>query len=718
VENRTQSRFGPFHIDVRERVLRRDGRPVPLTPKAFDVLVAFVEQPGQLLSKQELLDKVWPDTFVEESNLAYNVFALRKALGDPAEGGRLFIETVPKRGYRFTAAVTPVGFESGAQPETAVPAELHGGPLGDASPSATKIDDTVGVASPRRAVPHALRRVWPLAAVVALILSLTLYLAYLAASSWRGPRHAEPRAAPLTSLAGVVSSPSLSPDGRYVVFAWTGPKQDNQDLYVQQIGAGSPLRLTTDPAEDRNPTWSPDGRAIAFLRAEPQGHRKEVRLIAPLGGMERKVGGIQARLPFAGFTLGWCPDSTCLLVTDSLGPGKSDALFAMAIDSGEKRQVTFPPELVSDVDPVVSPDGRSLIFRRNTTPFRGAFYRVALGDGSVPSGEPVRLTPPLGEGASTWTRDGREIVFSANRVLWRFDAMKGGTPARLAAVGQDGQSPVLAPTDDGRQRLVYLHSVADVNVWRVTTSEPGAPASAQPVATIASTRGDFNPAVSPDGRRLAFVSDRSGDWQVWVADADGSGAVKLTSMAFRSIPGSLSWSPDGASIAFMGDPEGRNDVFVVPASGGRPRILSAKLPQPAFPRFSRDGRWIYFCSAERQVWKMPPTGGDAIRVTNGPAARPIESADGRDLYYSNAPDRSDVLWRLPLAGGAPVKVLDGVLNHHFAVVDKASTTSSGLSTARSHRSRCCRLVQVARHGFSTSISRRGAPLPWPAIWAS
>jgi len=355
-------------------------------------------------------------------------------------------------GYRFTAAVTPVGSEPGARPVPATPAKRGSEPFADEAtpPSPTKVDDTVaGGASPRRALARAFRRVWPLAAAVALVLALTLYLA---AWSWRGPRHAEPRAAPLTSLAGVVSWPSLSPDGKYVVFTWTGPKQDNRDLYVQQIGAGSPLRLTTDPAEDRSASWSPDGRAIAFLRVEPQGQKTEVRLIAPLGGLERKVGGIQQRVPWAGFTLGWCPDSTCVLVTDSPGPGKSDALFAMAIDSGEKWQVTFPPELVSDVDPAVSPDGGWLIFRRNTTPFTGAFYRVALSGKTVPRGEPVRLTPPIGAGTSTWTRDGREIVFSANRALWRFDAMKGGTPTRLASVGQDGQTPVIAPTDDGRQR--------------------------------------------------------------------------------------------------------------------------------------------------------------------------------------------------------------------------------------------------------------------------
>ena len=98
----SQSQFGPFSIDVGERVLRRDGRLVPLTPKAFDVLAALVEQPGRVISKEELLQKVWADTFVEESNLAYNVFALRKALGDTAENGQ-YIETVPKRGTGLLA---------------------------------------------------------------------------------------------------------------------------------------------------------------------------------------------------------------------------------------------------------------------------------------------------------------------------------------------------------------------------------------------------------------------------------------------------------------------------------------------------------------------------------------------------------------------------------------------------------------------------------------
>ena len=114
--------FGPFLIDVGERMLRRDGELVPLTPKAFDVLVALIEKPGQLILKEQLLQKVWPDTFVEESNLAYNIFALRKALGDTAENSR-YIETVSKKGYRFRATVSPGSALGNTLPAAEVDAE-------------------------------------------------------------------------------------------------------------------------------------------------------------------------------------------------------------------------------------------------------------------------------------------------------------------------------------------------------------------------------------------------------------------------------------------------------------------------------------------------------------------------------------------------------------------------------------------------------------------
>jgi serine/threonine protein kinase/dipeptidyl aminopeptidase/acylaminoacyl peptidase len=496
---------------------------------------------------------------------------------------------------------------------------------------------------------------------------------FLAAHWWRGSRdHEQFHAVPLTSLSGAVTSPSLSPDGNNVVFSWNGPKQDNTDLYIQQIGAGAPRRLTTDPNGDYHPAWSPDGRAIAFLRSGLAGGKSEVRVSAVLEGVERKLVDITPSLSFGGLaSLAWCPDSTCVLVTDSTGPGKSDALFAVSLHGGEKRQVTYPDGLVADADPAISPDGRSLIFRRHSAPFSGAFYRLAVDGRAVPRGEPVRLTSSLSFGRSTWTRDSREIVFSAGRALWRLDGQRGGTPERLPFVGQDGQSPVIARNPGGKQRLVYIRSVSDSNVWRLTTSVPGVPASTAPVQAITSTRDEFTPGLSPDGRRLAFWSNRSGEPQIWTAAIDGSQGRQLTSMTFRSGAGWPRWSPDGRLIAFQGDPQDRPDVLLVPAEGGNARIVTANLFSAAFPSFSRDGRSLYFCrwdGPETRVWKMPVTGGPPVRVTQDPGIVPIESLDGRDLYYVTAADRPSALWRMPAAGGPPVKVLDGVLFGNFDVV--------------------------------------------------
>src|SRR5262245_37404933 len=117
--------FGPFRLDVRERLLLREGESVSLTPKPFDLLLALVERHGHLLEKDGLLRNVWPDTFVEEANLSYNISLIRKALGD-GENGQRYIETVPKRGYRFVASVKVLGQEREERGDSGQPAVLGG----------------------------------------------------------------------------------------------------------------------------------------------------------------------------------------------------------------------------------------------------------------------------------------------------------------------------------------------------------------------------------------------------------------------------------------------------------------------------------------------------------------------------------------------------------------------------------------------------------------
>jgi Tol biopolymer transport system component/tRNA A-37 threonylcarbamoyl transferase component Bud32 len=528
--------------------------------------------------------------------------------------------------------------------------------------------------SARRVLVQARWR-WPLVVWPPLALLLAGLLGLLLWRAWRAPESTEPlRAVPLTMLPGLQRYPSFSPDGNHVTFTWTGPKQDNPDIYVQQIGSGSPLRLTRDPANDYNPVWSPDGRWIAFLRRQWKAGKSELRLIPPLGGPERKVTEIRVGESYAWPPyLAWCPNSDCLVVTDSQGEGKPAALFVVSLDSSEKKQLTRPQlPATGDTNPAVSPDGSWLIFRRNASAVAtGELYRLPLGRGLTSVGEPQRLTPAtLDAEYPAWMPSSKEILFSVRgKGLWRLVVSGETIPERLPFVGEDGMMPAVSRPQPGRPPcLVYVRSFQNYNTWRVQTSAPGAPASSPPVVAISSTRQDFHPQFSPDGRRVAFGSDRSGEPEIWLSNPDGSNAVRLTSGAAGS--GFPRWSPDGERIAFISSLEGQWEIYVIPASGGKPRNLTSHPAADVWPSFSRDGQWVYFNSnrtGEWEIWKIPASGGDAVQVTNGVGFQAFESPDGAYIYYVQTRDRPSPLWRLPTSGGVPVKVLEGVVLFNFVV---------------------------------------------------
>ena len=511
---------------------------------------------------------------------------------------------------------------------------------------------------------------------VAVALSGLVFLA------WRA-RRAPPSAVPLTATAlttfsGVERSPSLSPDGDEVAFTWNGPKRDNLDVYVQRIGSGSPLRLTSDPANDQNPVWSPDDRWIAFLRGDSAGPmsviRFEVVLVPPLGGPERRLTEVRARevaWPVPTF-LAWCPDATCLVVTDSTGEEKPDALFVVSIETGEKRQLTHPrAPALGDASPAVSPDGPALVFRRTTSYSIGELYRLALGPGITAVGQPKRVaTTAFNADHPTWLPGGDEILVSARGRLWRVPISGDGQPAPLPFVGEDGMSPAISRAAPGKpSRLVYARSFVDDTIWRLDFPEPGAPASSPPRVAISSTRGEIHPRFSPDGRRVVYTSNRSGTWELWTSDPDGGSAVRLTSMGATNT-GGPNWSPDGRSIVFGSDQSGQFDLYVIAAAGGKPRRLTS---HPAFEQagsFSRDGRWIYFTSNRTgrfQIWKMSANGGEAIQLTTNGGWWGGEAPDGAHFYYLDIPMTPKPIWRVPATGGAPERVVDGVPGWFFDV---------------------------------------------------
>jgi Tol biopolymer transport system component len=525
---------------------------------------------------------------------------------------------------------------------------------------------------------------WRVAAIAAaaaavLALSVAAYLALRPESSvTESPAElTQLRAVALTTLPGQELYPSFSSDGKQVAFSWNGAKQDNFDIYVQMIGAGAPLRLTRDPARDYNPVWSPDNRWIAFLRGDAQSLQSELRLIPPLGGPERKLATITVgeiiTLPVL---LSWCPDSTCLVLSDSTGDGKPVALFALSLETREKRQLTRPePPALGDSQPAVSPDGHSLVFRRNISGgLTGELYVLALTQNLTPVGQPTRLAlPALDANHPMWTPDSKDIVFSAGERLWRVAISGQQQPRRLPFVGEDGIMPAISPGNGGSAaKLAYVRSFADTNIWRIDTSEVGVPSPSPPLIAIASTRQDGNPQFSPDGNRVAFVSNRSGGTEIWIADSDGSNAFQLTTMG-AAATGTPRWSPDGQLITFNSNLEGHWDIYVVSASGGRPRRLTDHYANDASPSFSRDGRWVYFNSnrtGEFQIWKVPSAGGEAAQLTRNRGYIAFESPDAAYIYYTQTLAGPSALWRMPVAGGQPAKVLDGVIWRNFVVLDR------------------------------------------------
>jgi Tol biopolymer transport system component len=297
-------------------------------------------------------------------------------------------------------------------------------------------------------------------------------------------------------------------------------------------------------------------------------------------------------------------------------------------------------------------------------------YALSLSRDLRPEGEPRRLTDRFYGNFSgmAWLPDGREIVFAGGAwwafSLWRLAVSGRSDPVRLPYTAEDALFPVIV-----RRRLVYSWERRETNLWRLDT-RTGKRAM---LIGSGSARAHTTPQYSPDGRKIAFSSNRSGSAEVWTCDADGSNCLQLTSYGGPQL-GTPRWSPDSQSIAFDCRVTGQSAVYIVAADGGTPSLLAE---DGLVPSWSRDGRWIYFASGRSgrvEVWKMPAAGGPAAQVTRNGGMAAFESADGKYLYYDkNSGSGADSLYRMSVEGGQEVEVVP-----HLGEYDSFGVTAKGV----------------------------------------
>jgi Tol biopolymer transport system component/DNA-binding winged helix-turn-helix (wHTH) protein len=700
--------FGPYRLNPQEHVLVRAGEIIPLTPKALDLLIALVKQNGHVLTKDELMKQVWPDSFVEEANLSHHVFTLRKALEDDRNGAR-YIKTIPRRGYRFVADVTEIQDE---------PVELLVKEHIRSQVVIEEVTETSGAAELETVAAeptHTLQAVLPKRrpAVPALLMVSLLAAGGAGFFPWRiffaGHQAATPalkmKITRLTSAAKAIAS--ISPDGRFICYI-----QNHFDglgaLWLRQVGTNQEIQLI-EPGErvfygtafspdgqfiyysaaDRHDTegalfrvpvlggpparllgqfgsqfsLSPDGQQAAFYRYAANGKQRSMRIAALDGSSEQTLLTFNCAEKIFSGNPAWSPDNQRLAFAVTTGPGRKSpngdrSLFTLDLTSRELSSLTT--ELWREIGRQAwSSDGQTLYFVAGRPRIGNQLYYL-----DYPSGALHQLTSGV-QGYGNYglgiTADGNALVadgWETSFQLWTVTADGHVGNANRLTTGLDDGSTGLTTLTDGR--IVYVARTGDdLDLW---TMKPDG-TEAKPLTADAYAEHDVTATL--DGRYLVFVSNRAGRNHLFRLDADGSNLKQLT--FGDSTDATPDCSPDGAWVVYTTRSGDKSTLWKVPLEGGTPQQLTDY--QAIEPSFSPDGKFI---SCILPNSSKVERGSLAILSADGgppnqtfPVVQfahyyvtPRWSPAGQAILYTEKQNGVGNLWKQPLAGGSPQQLTD------------------------------------------------------------
>lgn len=577
------------------------GKVTALEPRVMKVLVALHRAKGHPVSRDELIDLCWDGRIVTEGALNRCVMQLRKAL---LVNPRIKLDTIPTVGYRLQS-----GAEAPPLPEPANSDE----PCVEA-PEPPPVRPA-GQTPPAAPAFPSLRRRWLFAGAVAAAFVAIAGAATLVLM----PRPVEWTAQSYTQLTaepGMETHPALSPNGQQLVYAQRPTSAVYRDLYIRGVDQGTPVRITTDPADDHSAAWSPSGDRIAFVRTTPGG-RCAILVVPMPVGPERAVAQCQQAVYSR---VSWL-DADTLVFSDRPTPNVPWRVRSVDMTSGVVTDLTAPsPETLGDGDPMVSPNGKSVVFRR--TLLHGA-DDLFLKD--LETGRERALTTDGWKAAGyVWSNDSRHIFYSSNRGgefgLWTIDTARREPPKRISLGA--GQFTFSRMSSDRRNRLAVEAPHTRINIVAM-----GPDGTMTRITNHSSS--DWEPEGAADGT-VAYVSNRSGASELWITRPDGQ-SVKLTDI-MGSYTHSPAWSPDGQTIAFVAVKGRKAEIYTVGRDGSRLRAVTDDGLDKLDPVFTAAGDRLRYVQRTAEGYRV-------MEIALAGPVRPQEVAGGRGLTgLRRAPD--------------------------------------------------------------------------------
>jgi Tol biopolymer transport system component/DNA-binding winged helix-turn-helix (wHTH) protein len=683
--------FADFEIDPTNRICLRGGEEVPLTSRVFDILLVFAENPGRLLEKDELIEKVWHGDFVEDGNLTRNISSLRKALGDTGKEHK-YIATVQGHGYRFIANVVSAKHHAEQPTGTVVPKSV---------PIATDNDKSQDKAQIRRGEQirtQLYRRPWLLS-----IVGLCLVGAVIAAFRFDGFKphqkdmlsYERLRQTKLTQDGNVYVS-LISPDGQYLAYValvgngralrlrqtTTGSvlelrppqtgisywalafapdnsflyyvlKEHNVDygnLYRIPLLGGEAHKLT--PYANGSLTVSPDGRELAFVRIDRQLGTSSIVVVDSEGTNEHIVSSTNLDSMF--YSLEWAPDGNSFLYSFKRHEEDREYWYLAEIPAtgGAEHRIGEPSNFTI-LTAKWMPDKSGLIVNAiDETTRKAQLYAVSYPDGAM-----RRITNDLNSYIGfSMTADGRSIVLpqmNSNRQIWDVSNEDASSAVQIS----NGTEKHFDSVSWARNEYVVFDedrngSFDNYNIYRMR------PDGSDLQQLTFGSANNTDPTVSPDGETIVFVSSRSGKSQLWRMSIDGSNLAQLTDLTYDVIL--PLFSPDGQRVFFSVSIAGKCQIWQVPASGG---ASSPVIDEDVYRwTVSRDGSHLAYSTYDKQA-KAVQTRIHSLQLNKTEHVLNISpetwmefSNDGKAIYFNTAQDGAQNIWRQSLDGSKPSPV--------------------------------------------------------------